>query len=78
MITNNFTEISATCKTELNKKFEEMATDCLNMIETDQITIDLAEDLMLDFINKVKPILTEFIGTTFSNLQIDNETAKKK
>lgn len=78
MITNNFTEISTTCKTELNKKFEEMATDCLNMIETDQITIDLAEDLMLDFINKVKPILTEFIGTTFSNLQIDNETDKKK
>jgi hypothetical protein len=74
MKTNNFTEILTSNNQQMQEKFIEMANDCLNMIETDQININSAEDLMSIFINKAKVILLQFFGMILSDIQIENES----
>lgn len=70
---NNFTKILELCNTQIKKNLEEMAYDCLNMIQTEQMTIDLGEDLMLKFINTVKHMVLNFFSMTFSNLQMNDD-----
>jgi hypothetical protein len=54
MDTKEFSEILTLNKLQIQEKFNEMAKDCLNMIETDQFNINSAEDLMSIFLKKLK------------------------
>ena len=54
MKTNKFSEILTLNDLQIQEKFNEMAKDCLNMIETDQFNINSAEDLMSIFLKKLK------------------------
>jgi GTP-sensing pleiotropic transcriptional regulator CodY len=54
MDTNNFSEILTLNNQQIQEKFNEMANDCLKMIETDQFNINSAEDLMGIFLKKLK------------------------
>jgi hypothetical protein len=70
MIINNFKKILTSNNQQIQEEFYKMANDCLNMVETDQINVNSAEELMSIFFSKTKTIMLQFFGMIFSNLEV--------